>query len=66
VDNGSELAGRAVDAWTRRHGVQLAFIRPARPTENCFIRSFNGLLGDECLNVEPVASMANAKRLLAA
>lgn len=53
-------------AWAHRHGVQLAFIRPGRPTENGFIESFNGRLRDECLNVELFASMSDAARVLAA
>jgi putative transposase len=66
VDNGSEFAGRVMDAWAHQRGVQLAFIRPGRPTENGFIESFNGRLRDECLNVELFASMAEVTRLLAA
>ena len=66
VDNGSEFAGRVMDAWAHHHGVQLAFIRPGRPTENSFIESFNGRLRDECLNVELFGSLADATRLLAA
>lgn len=66
VDNGSEFAGRVMDVWAHRHGIQLAFIRPGRPTENSFIESFNGRLRDECLNVELFGSMADATRLLAA
>ena len=66
VDNGSEFAGRVMDAWAHRHGVQLAFIRPGRPTENGFIESFNGRLRDKCLNVELFALMAEVTRLLAA
>jgi len=65
VDNGSEFAGRVMDAWAHRHGIQLAFIRPGRPTENGFIESFNDRLRDECLNVELFGSMAEATRLLA-
>lgn len=66
VDNGSEFAGRAMDAWAQRHSVQLAFIRPGRPMENGLIESFNGRLRDECLNVELFSSMANAAQLLEA
>jgi putative transposase len=66
VDNGSEFAGRVMDAWAHRRGVQLAFIRPGRPTENGFIESFNGRLRDECLNVELFASMDEAARVVAA
>jgi len=61
-----ELAGRVMDAWAHQRGVQLAFIRPGRPTENGFIESFNGRLRDECLNVELFASMDGAARIVAA
>jgi putative transposase len=41
VDNGSEFAGRVMDAWA-----------PGEPVENSFIESFNERLRDECLNME--------------
>jgi putative transposase len=66
VDNGSEFAGRVMDAWAHQHAVQLAFIRPGRPTENGFIESFNGRLRDECLNVELFTSLEGAQRILVA
>lgn len=66
VDNGSEFAGRAMDAWAQGHSVQLAFIRPGRPMENGLVESFNGRLRDECLNVELFSSMANVAQLLEA
>ena len=57
LDNGSEFAGRAMEAWAMQMGVQLCFIRPGRPVENGFIESFNGRLRDECLNVEWFTSL---------
>jgi len=66
VDNGSEFAGRAMDAWAHHRGVQLAFIRPGRPVENGFIESFNGRLRDECLNVELFVSIEEAQQILEA
>src|ERR1700739_3140888 len=45
--------------------VQLCFIRPGRPVENGFIESFNGRLRDECLNVEWVSSLEDARQKLA-
>ncbi len=66
VDNGSEFAGRVMDAWAHHRGVQLAFIRPGRPTENGFIESFNGWLRDECLNVELFGCLEDAQRILQA
>jgi putative transposase len=49
---GTEFASKAMDAWAYQYCVQLNFIRPGRPVENCYIESFNGRLRDECLNVE--------------
>lgn len=64
LDNGSEFAGRAMELWAMESGVQLCFIRPGRPVENGFIESFNGRLRDECLNVEWLVSLEDARRKL--
>ena len=64
VDNGSEFASRAMDAWAYHHGVQLQFIRPGKPMDNRFIESFNGRLRDECLNVEVFFSIPDAQAKL--
>jgi putative transposase len=64
-DNGSEFAGRVLEAWAMEQGVQLIFIRPGRPMENGFIESFNGRLRDECLNVEWFTALEDARRQLA-
>lgn len=63
ADNGSEFAGRMFDLWAYHHGVQIDFSRPGKPTDNCFIETFNGSLRDECLNVHWFESLeeANAK-----
>ena len=66
VDNGSEFAGKVMDAWADARGVHLAFIRPGKPTENAFIESFNGRLRDECLNIELFHTMAEVNGKLAA
>jgi putative transposase len=65
LDNGSEFAGRAMEAWAIAAQVQLCFIRPGRPVENGFIESFKGRLRDECLNVEWFTSLAEARDKLA-
>jgi len=65
LDNGSEFAGRAMEAWAIQTGVQPRFIRPGRPVENGFIESFNGRLRDECLNVKWFTSLAEARCRLA-
>lgn len=64
VDNGTEFAGRAMEAWAMQNGVQLCFIRPGRPVENGFIESFNGRLRDEFLNVEWFTTLEEAQAKL--
>jgi len=61
VDNGTEFASKAMDAWAYQYRVQLDFIRPGRPVENCYIESFNGRLRDECLNVEVFFALADVR-----
>jgi putative transposase len=64
TDNGSEFAGRAMEAWAYQAGVKLDFIRPGRPVENGYIESFNGRLRDECLNGEVFFSLADTREKL--
>src|SRR5579863_10139308 len=65
VDNRSEFATRAMDAWAYRHGIQLDFIGPGKPVKNGFIESFNGRLRDECLNVEVFFKLEDVREKLA-
>ena len=64
VDNGSEFASRAMDAWAYSHGIRLDFIRPGKPVENGYIESFNGRLRDECLNVSLFFSLEDTREKL--
>ena len=64
VDNGSEFASRAMDAWAYGHGIRLDFIRPGKPVENGYLESFNGRLRDECLNVSLFFSLEDAREKL--
>jgi putative transposase len=66
VDNGTEFTSKALDEWAYRHGIQLDFIRPGKPTENGMIESFNGRLRDECLNVHEFLSIDDAREKLEA
>jgi putative transposase len=38
-------------------GIELDFIAPGKPIQNCYIESFNGRLRDECLNQHWFGSM---------
>ncbi|VGQ14942.1 hypothetical protein SB5610_05295 [Klebsiella variicola] len=51
TDNGSEFISKSLDKWAYEYGVTIDFSRPAKPTDNPFIESFNGSLRDECLNI---------------
>ena len=64
LDNGPELTSKALDQWAYARGVQLCFIQPGKPVQNCFVESFNGRLRDECLNVEVFLSLDDARRKL--
>lgn len=60
VDNGSEFSGRLLDLWAYHHKVQIDFSRPGKPTDNCFIETFNGSFRDECLNIHWFESIDEA------
>jgi putative transposase len=62
LDNGPELRGRAMEAWSEANRVPLLFIQPGKPVQNAFIESFNGRLRDECLNANWFLTTADARR----
>jgi len=66
LDNGPECTSKALDQWGYEHGVELAFIRPGKPIENCFVESFNGRFRDECLNTHWFVSLRDARRTIEA
>jgi putative transposase len=61
VDNGSEFSGRVFDLWAYHQKVAIDFNRPGKPTDNCFVESFNGSFRDECLNVHWFETLDDAK-----
>lgn len=63
-DNGPEFTSQHLDQWAHERGIQLHFIRPGKPIENCFIESFNGRLRDECLNESWFVSLWDAQRTI--
>jgi len=60
-DNGPEFAGRMLDQWAYFNHVTLDFSRPATPTDNAFIESFNASLRRELLNASWFLSLADAR-----
>lgn len=51
VDNGREFSGRVFDQWAYHQKARIDFNQPGKPTDNCFVESFNGSLREECLNI---------------
>lgn len=65
-DNGPEFAGRVLDQWAFYNEVQLDFSRPATPTDNAFIESFNASVRKELLNASWFATLAEARERMTA
>ena len=61
VDNGSEFISKQLDRWSYENKVTLDFSRPAKPTDNPFVESFNGSLRDECLKLHWFLFLEDAK-----
>ena len=61
VDNGSEFSGRLLDLWAYHCKTRIDFSRPGKPTDNCYVETFNGSLRDECLNLHWFETLADAK-----
>ncbi len=61
LDNGPELAGKALDRWAYERGVRLRFIEPGKPVQNAFVESFHGRLRDECLDRHWFLGLADAR-----
>jgi putative transposase len=62
VDNGTEFTSRAFLSWATEKKVELHFIDPGKPVQNCFVESFNGKFRDECLNGQWFTSLEDARR----
>jgi len=63
-DNGPEFRSYELSQWCEHNHVTQVFSRPGKPTDNCFIESFNGTLRDECLNVYYFETLDSAKEII--
>ena len=64
MDNGPEFRSQAFFAWAQQNNVQLDFIQPGKPTQNCFVESYNGTMRDECLNENLFFNLNHARTVL--
>jgi putative transposase len=64
TDNGPEFAGRTMQAWAAKNGVELRFIQPGKPVQNAYVESFNGKFRDECLSEHWFLSLDEARAVI--
>jgi len=64
--NGPEFAGRVLDQWAFFNQVELDFSRPATPTDNAYIESFNARLRQELLTAMWFTSLPDARACMEA
>jgi putative transposase len=64
MDNGPEFRSQALFAWAQKNNVRLDYIQPGKPTQNCFVESFNGTVRDECLNEYLFFSLDHAREVI--
>jgi putative transposase len=60
-DNGPEFRSRYFNGWCKSRRIELEYIAPGRPMQNGYIESFNGKLRDECLNLNCLRNLADAR-----
>jgi putative transposase len=64
VDNKTEFASKALDAWAYWNQVKLDFSRRGKPGDNAHIEAFNSLVRRECLSQHWFTSLEEAGGLL--
>jgi putative transposase len=65
TDNGPEFIGEALATWAKRHGVELRFIQPGKPMQNCYIERFNRSYRTEVLNCYVFETLGEVRQMTA-
>lgn len=64
ADNGPEFAGRTMQTWAAKNGVELHFIQPGKPVQSAYTESFNSRFRDECLSQHWFASLSHMRSVV--
>lgn len=64
TDNGPEFRCTDLEKWCKNHDVVQVFSRPGKPTDNCFIESFNRIFREECLNLFYFSNLSEARDVI--
>ena len=61
LDNGPELVSVTLADWAERHGVDLEFIQPGKPTQNSYVERFNRTFRHEVLDFHVFSSLREVR-----
>jgi len=64
LDNGPELVSVALADWAERHGVELEFIEPGKPTQNSYIERFNRTFRHEVLDFYIFSRLSEVREIV--
>ena len=64
MNNGPEFTSKAKLCWAQERGAKPHFIDPGKPTQDAYIKSFNGNSWDECLNQHWFNNLQEAGRMI--
>ena len=63
-DNGPEFISKAVNEWAYKNNINIDYINPGKPNENCFVESFNDKFRNECLNEHWFLNLHQAREII--
>ncbi len=65
LHNGPELISAELAKWAHKHGVDLTFIQPGKPTQNAYIERFNRTYRTEVLDCYVFNTLGEVRRMTA-
>ena len=60
-DNGTEFIAGKIQRWLRINQIKTLYIEPGSPWQNGYIESFHSRFRDECLNLEWLLNLREAR-----